>query len=134
MMINMTIERIWLALAGLSGAGAVAAEAAGRHLAAADPHRLTLAATGARYGLIHAVALLAVVVLVAQRPQGMQRRWLGLCGWCLAAGLLLFPGGLYLLAMGAPEALARLVPVGGVLFIAGWVALVVAAVVPRPAD
>ena len=129
----MMIERIWLALAGLSGAAAVAADAVSRHLAAADAYRLDLAATGARYGLIHAAALLGVAVLAAQGQPGMRRRWLGLCGWCLAGGLLLFPGGLYLLAMGAPAALVRLVPVGGVLFIAGWAALLVAAVVPRRA-
>jgi uncharacterized membrane protein YgdD (TMEM256/DUF423 family) len=127
----MMIERIWLALAGLSGAAAVAADAASRHLAAADAVRLDLAATGARYGLIHAAALLGVAVLAAQGQPGVRRRWLGLCGWCLAGGLLLFPGGLYLLAMGAPAALLWLVPVGGVLFMAGWAALLVAAAVPR---
>jgi uncharacterized membrane protein YgdD (TMEM256/DUF423 family) len=128
----MMIERIWLALAGLSGAAAVAADAAARHLAAADVHRLDLAATGARYGLIHAATLLGVAVLAAQQPRAMPRRWIVPCGWCLAGGLLLFSGGLYLLAMGAPAALAELVPIGGALFIAGWVALFVAAVVPRP--
>jgi uncharacterized membrane protein YgdD (TMEM256/DUF423 family) len=129
----MMIERIWLALAGVSGAAAVAADAAARHLAAADTYRLDLAATGARYGLIHAAALLGAAVLAAQERQGLPRRWLGLCGWCLAGGLLLFPGGLYLLAIGAPAALARLVPAGGVLFIVGWAALFVAALVPRRA-
>jgi uncharacterized membrane protein YgdD (TMEM256/DUF423 family) len=129
----MMIERIWLALAGASGAAAVAADAAARHLAAGDTYRLHLAATGARYGLIHAAALLGAAVLAAQERQGLARRWLGLCGWCLAGGLLLFPGGLYLLAIGAPAGLAPLVPAGGVLFIAGWAALFVAALVPRPA-
>jgi uncharacterized membrane protein YgdD (TMEM256/DUF423 family) len=129
----MMIERIWLALAGLSGAAAVAADAASRHLATADAYRLDLAGTGARYGLIHAAALLGVAVLAAQGQPAVRRRWLVLCGWCLAGGLLLFPGGLYLLAMGAPAGLVRLVPVGGVLFIAGWAALFVAAVVPRRA-
>jgi uncharacterized membrane protein YgdD (TMEM256/DUF423 family) len=129
----MMIERIWLALAGASGAAAVAADAAARHLAAGDTYRLHLAATGARYGLIHAAALLGAAVLAAQERQWLPRRWLGLCGWCLAGGLLLFPGGLYPVAIGAPAALARLVPAGGVLFIAGWAALFVAALVPRRA-
>jgi uncharacterized membrane protein YgdD (TMEM256/DUF423 family) len=129
----MMIERIWLALAGLSGVAAVAADAVSRHLAAGDAYRLDLAATGARYGLVHAGALLGVAVLARQGQLGMRGRWLGLCGWCLAGGLLLFPGGLYLLAMGAPAAVARLVPLGGVLFIAGWAALFAAAVAPRRA-
>jgi uncharacterized membrane protein YgdD (TMEM256/DUF423 family) len=128
----MMIERVWLALAGLSGAAAVAADAVSRHLAAADADSLDLAATGARQGLIHAAALLGGG---GARPPRATRHAaaLGLRGWCLAGGLLLFPGGLYLLAMGAPSALVRLVPVGGVLFIAGWAALLVAAVVPRRA-
>jgi uncharacterized membrane protein YgdD (TMEM256/DUF423 family) len=32
-----------------------------------------------------------------------------------------------------PDGLARVVPVGGVLFIAGWAALAVAAMLPTPA-
>jgi uncharacterized membrane protein YgdD (TMEM256/DUF423 family) len=49
-------------------------------------------------------------------------------------GAAAVPGrSLYLLAMGAPAAVARLVPLGGVLFIAGWAALFAAAVAPRRA-
>jgi uncharacterized membrane protein YgdD (TMEM256/DUF423 family) len=126
-------ERLWLALAGLSGAAAVAAEAASRHLLAGDPYRLELAATGGRYGLIHAVALVAVALLADAARPGARRRWLAISGWCLAAALLLFPGSLYLLAAGAPGAVARLTPIGGTLFIAGWLALAVAALQRRPA-
>ena len=129
----MTIERLWLAAAGLSGAAAVAADAAAQHLAGGDAYRLELAATGARYGLVHAAALLAVTVMFAHGQPGTLRRWLALAAWCLVGGLLLFPGGLYLLAMGMPAGLARMVPAGGVLFIAGWAALVVAAMLPTPA-
>ncbi len=126
-------ERLWLALAGLSGAAAVAAEAASRHLLAGDPYRLELAATGGRYGLIHAVALLAVAMLAGAARPGAARRWLAVSGWCFAAALLLFPGSLYLLAAGAPPAVARLTPIGGTLFIAGWLALAAAALQRKPA-
>lgn len=129
----MLIERIWLALAGLSGAAAVGADAAARHLLAGDAYRLDLAATGARYGLIHALALLGVALLAGRAQRGAPRRWLALAAWCFTGGLLLFPGSLYLLAAGAPAALARLAPIGGSLFIAGWAALAIAALAPRRA-
>jgi uncharacterized membrane protein YgdD (TMEM256/DUF423 family) len=126
------ISRIWIALAGLSGAVAVGAEAAARHLLAQDAYRLDLAATGGRYGLVHAAALLGVAALAEFAPAAAGRRWLAVSGWSFSAGLVLFSGSLYLLAGGAPMALARLTPVGGLAFIAGWVALAVAALQPRP--
>jgi uncharacterized membrane protein YgdD (TMEM256/DUF423 family) len=125
------VHRIWLALAGISGAVAVGAEAAARHLLAQNAYRLDLAATGGRYGLVHALALGLVAVLAASGAiGGAGRRWLLLSGWCFAAGLVLFCGSLYLLAGGAPAALARLTPVGGLAFIAGWLALAIAALQP----
>lgn len=127
------MERLWLALAGMSGAVAVGAEAAARHLLAQDPYRLDLAATGGRYGLVHGVALLAVATLSLNWQLGMRRLWLVLAGWCFSAGLILFCGSLYALALGAPPEVARATPIGGIAFIAGWVALVFAAAQPRPA-
>lgn len=126
-------ERLWLLLAGVSGALAVAAEAAGRHLLAGDPHRFDLVATGGRYGLFHAAALLGVAALAGRAGPGEPHRWLTIAGWCFAAGLLLFPGSLYLLAAGAPQAIARLTPIGGTLFILGWLAVALASWRWRPA-
>jgi uncharacterized membrane protein YgdD (TMEM256/DUF423 family) len=124
-------ERIWILLAGLSGAAGVAAEAAARHLLAGDPHRLELADTGGRYGLVHAVALLALAAVVARAAPGAARLLLVLAGWCFALALVLFPGSLYLLAAGAPPETAWLTPIGGTLFIIGWLLAALAAL-PRP--
>jgi uncharacterized membrane protein YgdD (TMEM256/DUF423 family) len=125
------MERVWIAVAGLSGTAAVAADAAARHLLAADPDRLGLAATGARYGLVHAAALVALVCLRRGVAGGAPRFWLGVSGWCLVAALLLFCAPLYLLAAGLAPGLRALVPTGGTLFIAGWAALLVSALAPR---
>ncbi|HUZ75021.1 MAG TPA: DUF423 domain-containing protein [Stellaceae bacterium] len=127
------MERIWIAVAALSGAAAVAADAAARHLLAGDPSRMDLAATGARYGLVHAVALLAAALLWPRVAGGAARLWLALAGCCFVAAVALFCGTLYLLAAGASPALTPLVPVGGVLFIAGWAALLCFALAPRRA-
>ncbi len=125
------MERIWIAIAALSGAAAVAADAASRHLLAGDPTRMDFAATGARYGLVHAVALLAAALLWQRGPGGAARLWLALACWCFAAAMALFCGTLYLLAAGVGPALTPLVPIGGVLFIAGWAALLCCALAPR---
>jgi uncharacterized membrane protein YgdD (TMEM256/DUF423 family) len=125
------IERLWMGLAGLSGAVAVAIEALARHWAGADPYRVELAGTAARYALLHALALLVVCVLARQVRPRWAARFLHLAGWCFAAGLVLFSGSLYWLAAGLSPLVAPLTPVGGTAFIAGWVALVAAALVPR---
>lgn len=123
-------ERLWLAVAGLSGAVAVGVEAAAHHRLAQDAYRLGLADTGGRYGLAHAAALTALALLAAGWSGG-GRRWLAVSGWCFTAGLVLFCGSLYLLAAGAPSFVARATPVGGLAFIAGWVALAIAALQRR---
>jgi uncharacterized membrane protein YgdD (TMEM256/DUF423 family) len=125
------IERGWLGLAGLSGAVAVAIEALARHWLDADPHRVELAGTAARYALLHAPALLAVCALTRQIRLGWSARFIRLAGWCFAAGLVLFSGSLYWLAAGLSSIVAPLTPVGGTAFIVGWVSLAAAALVPR---
>jgi uncharacterized membrane protein YgdD (TMEM256/DUF423 family) len=122
-------ERVFLAVAGASGAISVAIDAAASHLLAGDPYRAALAATAARYGLIHATALLGLALLIA-RSRGI---WAVVAGWLFVAGLALFCGGLDLVTLGAPAWLTELVPWGGTAFILGWIALLVAALRPRPA-
>jgi len=128
---EMMIERFWLGWAGISGAVAVAAEAAARHLSAGDAYRLELAATAARYGLVHSVALFAAAIFAASWRGRPGRRWLMAGGWAFAGGLALFCGSLYLLALGAPSLVAAATPIGGTLFIAGWVTLSVTALAMR---
>lgn len=127
------VERIWIVIAGLSGAVAVGAEAAARHLLAGQAYRLDLASTGGRYGLVHAAALLAVAALGRRALPGRAGAWVAVSGWSFTAGLVLFCGSLYLLALDAPLLVARATPVGGLAFIAGWAALVVAALQPSSA-
>jgi len=125
------MDRLWIAVASVSGAVAVAADAVARHLLAGDPAHADLVATGARYGLVHAVALLAAALMLRGVAGGAARFFLAVCGWCFVAALVLFSGVLYLLGAGLPAALTPLVPVGGTLFIVGWAALFVAAVTAR---
>ena len=108
------------ALLGALGvvAGAFAAHALRGRL---PPEALTLVDTASRYQLIHALALIAAGVLHLIRPSLAARQSAG----CFAAGVLFFCGSLYLLAFGAPRALGMIAPIGGVLLIAGWLALAI---------
>ena len=124
------MERFLIAAAALSGAAAVGADASAQHLLGSDPARLELAATGARYGLMHAAALIGVAALL--RLGGPARAWLLASAWCFALALVLFCGTLYLHAAGLAPWLLPLVPMGGMLFIAAWALLAVHALVPRP--
>lgn len=122
-------SRFFLAIAGLAGAIAVAADAAATHLLAGDAYRLGLAATASRYGLIHAAALIALALLVERRG-GL---WLAVAGWCFVGGEVLFCGSLYVLAAGALHGFAVAAPWGGTAFILGWLAVLVAALRPARA-
>jgi len=54
--------------------------------------------------------------------------WVRLAGWLFLAGIALFSGSLYALALGAPKWLGAVAPLGGTAFILGWLAFAVAAV------
>lgn len=108
-------------LAGLSvAAGAFGAHALRGQL---EPRMLEVFETAARYQMYHALALFAVAWLVQQtQAQAAQ-----LAGWAFVAGILLFSGSLYAMALTGVRVLGAITPIGGVAFIVGWSALVVAA-------
>ena len=80
--------------------------------------------TGVQYHLWHALGMILVGLAAAVIPDGP---WMRAAGLLLLAGIVLFSGGLYALALGAPKWLGALAPVGGTAFILGWLAFVVAA-------
>ncbi len=103
--------------AAIIGALGVAAGAFGAH-ALADtltPQRLDTWNTAARYQLIHAVALLALLGASSSRVGLVARLWI--------VGVLVFSGTLYALCLSGVGALGAITPIGGVLLIAGWVCL-----------
>ena len=79
-----------------------------------------------QYHLLHALALVATGALSAR----FEPRRLVFAGLCFAAGILLFSGSLYALALGGPRLLGPVTPLGGVAFILGWLALAASAVKP----
>lgn len=115
----------WLMVSGASGFLAVALGAFGAHglqsrleSAADGAKRLGWWQTGAHYHLVHALALLAVALLVAKLPQAR------FAGYAFTVGTLLFSGSLYAMALGGPRALGAVTPLGGLGFLVGWAVLV----------
>ena len=123
-------DRGWWFGAALSGALMVVAGAFGAHAleGTLTPRLATVFETGVRYQAWHTLALLAVLAWRAARPLAGQRLALGL--W--AAGMGLFSGSLYALALTGMGRLGMVTPLGGVLLIAGWLALAAVVVRARP--
>ena len=82
--------------------------------------------TAVRYQIYHSFALLVAGILY-QRFPGKFTKW---AGYCFGGGIILFSGSLYVLcwlkvqkAVGT-YSIGVLTPVGGLLFLLGWVLLV----------
>lgn len=122
----------WLTIGGILAGLGVAAGAFGTH--ALDgriaPDLLEVFETATRYHVVHALALL-VVGLAAEREGGP---WWNAAGWLFTAGIVVFAGSLYLLALTGIRWLGAVTPIGGACFLAGWAVLVVAALRSPSAD
>ena len=100
----------------------VAAGAFGAHAlkTRVTPELLLVFETGVRYQLIHAIAILAVGLAAVHRPSGSWAIPVGL----FTAGTVLFSGSLYALALSGVRWLGAVTPLGGVCFLAGWLAVI----------
>ena len=78
---------------------------------------------GVRYHISHALGLLAVAWAASRWPGASTTA----AGYLFVAGILIFSGSLYVLAITGIRWLGAITPIGGVCFIAGWVALAVGA-------
>lgn len=123
----MTLIKAYLLAAAMSGLLAVILGAFGSHALKGRLSESSLAVwqTAVQYQFYHTLALLAVAVLL-QRVSGAA--WLSASGALLLAGLMLFCGSLYWLALGGPRWLGPVTPVGGLCFMLAWVCLAVSAV------
>jgi uncharacterized membrane protein YgdD (TMEM256/DUF423 family) len=116
------MERTFFTLGALLAGLAVAAGAFGAH-ALRDrvaPDMLAIFETGVRYQMYHALALLAVAWATVRWPDSSAV----LAGWCFVAGIVVFSGSLYVLALTGTRWLGAITPLGGLAFLAGWALLV----------
>jgi uncharacterized membrane protein YgdD (TMEM256/DUF423 family) len=111
-------SRLTLAVASVLLALGVALGAAGMHSLRGRlaPQYWLLYQTALHYQFYQSPGLLGVGLAL----RVLDTRLLRLAAALLTAGVVVFCGSLYALALGAPGAPGRLVPVGGVLLVAGW--------------
>lgn len=90
-------------------------------------HYLAIWETAVQYQMFHALALIAVGILMSPSLFGSvtQLSW---AGYLILVGIIFFSGSLYVLSLSGIGILGAITPIGGVAFIAGWIMLIVAAV------
>ncbi|HWY61941.1 MAG TPA: DUF423 domain-containing protein [Rhizomicrobium sp.] len=117
--------RPWLFIAAMMGALAVVCGAFAAHglEAQLDARARAIFETGARYQMYHALAMGLAALAMRGDATGRAR----LAAMLFLAGILLFSGSLYLLALTGIAGLGLVTPIGGLAFIAGWICLALAA-------
>lgn len=119
------MSRTLWTLGCISALVAVAAGAFGAHALRARlaPDLLAVFETGARYQMYHSLAILAAATAAERWGSAAARR----AGWLFLAGIVVFSGSLYVLALSGVRWLGAITPLGGVAFLAGWLLLAMAA-------
>lgn len=122
------VAKVFLTLAGIFGALGVAIGAFGAHALEGklDERAIAIFETATRYQLIHALAIALVALLALQQGEAISTS-LAVSGWSYCAGILLFSGSLYALALSGVKTLGAIAPLGGTAFIVGWIALALSA-------
>ena len=93
------------------------------------PEQLQNWEVGVRYQMYHALALIAVGLLADRAPYGL----LAIASVCFRGGVAIFSGCLYAYGATGIKTFGMIVPIGGVLLIAGW-GLLAAAVLKAPVE
>ncbi|RKQ14336.1 DUF423 domain-containing protein [Ureibacillus endophyticus] len=78
--------------------------------------------TAVQYQMFHATALLIIGVLIKLLGPIKQ---LKIAAICMNLGILFFSGSLFILAISGISVLGAITPIGGVLFISGWLLIII---------
>jgi len=122
-----SISKQAISLAAINGFLVVALGAFGAHglEEKISVEMLAVFNTGVQYHMFHVAGLVAVALLGLVRSQS---RRLVYSNWFFLAGIILFSGSLYLLALTSFTRLGMITPVGGVAFLVAWVLLFMEAI------
>ena len=115
-----------LSIAGLLGLTGVLLGAFGAHKlheTLVQHQSVAIWQTAVSYHLIHSVALLALAAWRVEAGTRARRLATAAAG-CWIGGVVLFSGSLYALALGAPRAVGPVTPIGGLLFLTGWILVI----------
>jgi uncharacterized membrane protein YgdD (TMEM256/DUF423 family) len=119
------MDRIFFIIGSLSACMGVAAGAFGAHMLKArlQPEMLAVFEVGVRYQMYHAFALF--IASWAFSKWSSVHATAG--GYFFIGGTILFSGSLYLLSISGLKWLGMLTPIGGIMFMAGWICCALAA-------
>ncbi len=122
----------WTAVGSLALAAAVMLGAFGAHglRGRLDAYSMDIYGRAVFYHFVHALGLLVVPLMSRQGAVTPSAAW-----WVcvlLFAGIVIFSGSLYALALTGVRALGAITPIGGLAFIAAWL-LLAWALLARPA-
>ena len=84
-----------------------------------DEHGKSIYEKAVLYHMFHTMAILVLGLIEKIQPE-MQ---LSLAGWAFIFGIILFSGSLYILAVTGFKWVGMITPIGVVIFIIGWVML-----------
>lgn len=116
----MPLARAWAVAGAVAAFLGVAIGAFGAHALSDLPaERLANWETGARYQMYHAFGLLSVALAVGRRPTSVARH----AGAAFIAGIALFSGSLYAIALSGVRMFGAVAPIGGAAFLVGWALL-----------
>jgi len=118
--------RSFIAIAAILMFTGVAAGAFGAHglkqMLSAD--MLAIWQTAVTYQMVHGLGMLALGIMLQQQDNALFRK----AAWAMLAGVVIFSGSLYALALTGIRILGAITPIGGVAFLAGWAMLAWAAI------
>lgn len=105
---------------------AVALGAFGAHAlkAVLDDYGIGIWDTAVQYQMFHATAIIIIGVLMSTKLIGnvATLRWAVIL---MNLGIVFFAGSLYVLALSGIKTLGAITPIGGVLFLTGWILLII---------
>jgi uncharacterized membrane protein YgdD (TMEM256/DUF423 family) len=121
---GVPVDRTFLLIGAVLGFLGVTFGAFGAHALRGrlSPEMLAVFETGVRYQMYHTFAVLIVAAAIGRIGDASL---LVLAGWFFFAGILLFSGSLYAVALTGVGIWGAVTPVGGLLFLIGWACLVV---------
>lgn len=130
------MQRNLVKFAGYSGAIAVALGALGAHYLKSKvaagvltDENVQAFETAVKYQVYHTLALLCIAILYEK----LNKKWADFSRTCFIVGIGLFCGSIYILSTRSLSGiegmrwLGPITPIGGVLFITGWISLAVSA-------
>ena len=89
-----------------------------------DDYGIGIWETAVQYQMFHALAIIAIGILMSPKLFGSIKQ-LKIATICMNLGIVFFSGSLYILALSGIGILGAITPIGGVLFLAGWILLLV---------